>query len=287
MVKKLNEIEQKIYDEMHKQIGEYTQRTTATIFNSTKAGNVSLNYNHACHAGMGDAASRNSPILGIAMAAGEANKKKKEYQDLASFMWENPLSPYAPHIKAMGDDFVVVRDKDGFISGIMFLSLEYSIHALMNLAKSARVFCEHDHVIQFWKKYTDKGVPPTGLLFVMSFFYATDGSRRRPGHGPVDDAVGVTLNFRRLLGKWNEDEFDFKTNPMTKTGAYHGENRYLWVGKDGKFNIRENIRKAGKKTTAPTRFYAKFYEKTPEQLSDDDILLFLKEAFEGGYDNYL
>lgn len=289
----LNKAFQSLYDGI---LSSKKAATAAIGFTNAKTGKLTLYTSMACHSSMSSESVRKASLLGVLLPGSAEVMAKPEAQHLANFLYNDEKSPYAPIIDYLGrgKGFHLVRDKDGKIRGFIISNNNLSMKLVMNLTKSSRCFHEHVYVIDTWKKWViEKGYPACGLTFVMCFFYTSTGTKRHPSHSPVEGQVKETLNLRRLLGRWGPKEWEFEKDPMKSTGSYIGENTYMWCydptskTSAGKFNIHQHIRKAGARLKVKTIFYKKYFEKTPDQLSELDIKTFIEEALAGKYDEFL
>lgn len=290
-----------LLEDMKKKVIGFNKLVTAAFCYSERVGvtknswYANLYGSHSCHNGMSDSTVRTGPMWAAILPNTHKKLQEEAPQSMARFLYESEESPYAPIINRLGRDkgFHVVK-KDGVIYGFVVSDNTVSMKLLMALAKSTRAFSEHEYMFAWWNKWVlKKGLKPSGLLWVLGFCYSLDGSKRYPNHSPVEQHAAKEFNLRRLLGRFVEDEWEFDVGPMKTSSAYTGENAYMWSydplnkGKKGMFDAYTHIRKAAAKKPVPTVFYKKYFEKSPDQLSDLDIETFIKAAYAGEYDEYI
>lgn len=263
-----------LIEQMAEAIRKNSNKGVAGVF-YIEEGGVSKHYNTACHAMMSSNIVQKSPILGNALISNP--DFKQETKSLFEFLYGNQ-SPYWPLIKAMGNDFIKVYDKQDNPKGFIINNPKYNRFILTNFLKSIRTFKEHSRTLLFWKKWhMDQGIPG-GLSWLLSYYYDQQGQKINPSHGPLELKE---VDLRKFIDPdhnlWDLSEYVFSKSD----GAhYSGENKITWGVKDRKFAFDPHkIRKASTKTQElETHFYKMYFVEPPNRVTDEDLKQFFKDA---------
>lgn len=226
-----------------------------------KSASVSLNFwfnkeNSKIHVDHGPCAYNMGNKYGGFVAYGAMPHWKKSVSEenarlFAKFCVEDDRSPFMPLIKAAGEHFHIIYDKDNNVHGwIMTDPKAVNFRYMFNMAKGFRLLTEHSKKFSFWEKWALKEKKHPGLVYVLSYFFDHMGKKINTNHSGLDTYGKNKIDVSRCLGVIPSDV-------KNKVNGYRGEMDTSW------FNLkRDNAVVLDLKDIVCLDKDKKLYEKT-------------------------
>lgn len=251
--------------------------TTMLLVSATKTA-VNTNVGTSCTANMTSITYRKADAFGCVVSG----YNQPGAQDFLEWYF-GPRSVFRSMIHYLGDNFHIIRKKNGHIVGFLCTTNKINVYVMNAFLKGTRTCYEHRaSVLPFWVKYTGLGYDPS-LVFFLAHFFNVKGQHTGISHGFILSAGGWRTR-KIAAGRFfnpDHDEWDMKYKPMSTSTSYSGVDDYILGDSNLPMIVMSRLPRVKKGVKMKTFFIDK-YEKLKEQSKDythEDLCNFL-ENFE-------